>query len=43
MTLMQSLRRRNVVRTVSDAPASPYDLTPFGREILAAMRRVDGA
>jgi hypothetical protein len=40
--LMGSLRRRNVVRTISDRPAAPYDLTPFGKEILAAMRAVVG-
>jgi len=42
--LMQSLKRRGIVRVRSDAFRSPYMLTDEGRELLAAMtRRAEGA
>ncbi len=37
--LMQYLKRKNAVRTQTDARFAPYDLTPTGREILDAMNR----
>jgi DNA-binding MarR family transcriptional regulator len=37
--LMQYLKRKNAVRTQTDARLAPYDLTPDGREMLAAMKR----
>jgi len=36
--LMQYLKRKNAVRTQTDARHAPYALTPDGREMLAAMR-----
>jgi predicted transcriptional regulator len=36
--LMQYLKRRNTVRTHTDARHAPYELTPDGRKMLAAMR-----
>lgn len=38
--LMQYLKRRRAVRTVSDARFAPYELTSDGREMLAAMQRL---
>jgi DNA-binding IclR family transcriptional regulator len=37
--LMQYLKRRKAVRTQSGARFAPYELTPDGREMLAAMQR----
>jgi DNA-binding MarR family transcriptional regulator len=37
--LMQYLKRKNAVRTQTGARHAPYDLTPDGREMLAAMKR----
>jgi DNA-binding MarR family transcriptional regulator len=37
--LMQYLKRKKAVRTQTNAPRAPYDLTPDGREMLAAMQR----
>lgn len=37
--LMQYLKRRKAVRTVNDTRFAPYELTPDGREMLAAMQR----
>jgi predicted transcriptional regulator len=37
--LMQYLKRKKAVRTVSDMRFAPYELTPDGREMLAAMQR----
>ena len=36
--LMQYLKRKNTVRTQTDARHAPYELTPDGREMLAAMQ-----
>ncbi len=36
--LMQYLKRKNAVRTQSDTRFAPYQLTPDGREMLAAMQ-----
>lgn len=40
--LMQYLKRKKAVRTRSDARFAPYELTPDGVEILAAMQRQRG-
>jgi len=40
--LMQRLKRKNVVRTQTDARRAPYELTPDGCRILAAMKRQAG-
>jgi DNA-binding MarR family transcriptional regulator len=37
--LMQYLRRRCMIRTQADVRRAPYELTPEGCEMLAAMRR----
>jgi predicted transcriptional regulator len=37
--LMQYLKRKNAVRTQTDARFAPYTLTPTGHEMLAAMNR----
>ena len=37
--LMQYLKRKNAVRTQTDARHAPYSLTPDGREMLAAMKQ----
>ena len=37
--LMQYLKRKGAVRTLTDAHFAPYELTPDGREMLAAMQR----
>jgi predicted transcriptional regulator len=36
--LMQYLKRKKAIRTVSDTHFAPYELTPDGREMLAAMQ-----
>jgi predicted transcriptional regulator len=41
--LMQYLKRKNTVRTQTDARHAPYELTPDGRKMLAAMQRQAGA
>ena len=38
--LMQYLKRRNAVRTTTEVRPAPYDITPNGREMLTAMKRV---
>jgi len=38
-SLMQYLKRKNAVRTQTDARYAPYELTPDGRDMLAAMQR----
>ncbi len=38
--LMQNLKRKGMVRTVSDARHAPYILTPAGVDMLAAMDRL---
>ena len=38
-SLMQYFKRKNAVRTQTDARHARYDLTPTGREMLAAMER----
>lgn len=40
--LMQYLKRKKAVRTLSDARNAPYELTPDGREMEAAMQRWSG-
>jgi DNA-binding MarR family transcriptional regulator len=40
--LMQCLKRKNAVRTQTDARRAPYQLTPEGRDMLAAMQRQPG-
>jgi DNA-binding MarR family transcriptional regulator len=37
--LMQYLKRKKAVRTQSDARNAPYELTPDGREMAAALQR----
>jgi DNA-binding MarR family transcriptional regulator len=37
--LMQNLKRKNTVRNQTDARRAPYELTPDGHKILAALRR----
>jgi DNA-binding IclR family transcriptional regulator len=37
--LMQYLKRKKAVRTQSDVRGAPYELTPDGREMVAAMQR----
>jgi predicted transcriptional regulator len=36
---MQHLKRKNAVRIQSNSRHAPHELTPDGREMLAAMKR----